>query len=407
MLDLATIQAHGQRLVLCPHCGGNGVLDLLDTSGVGVSTVRSRCLGCGHVSDAFFPSKQNVLRLVKEWDVGSPAHRLNLPTNAPLIVNYGASVDSTALLVAMVDQGIKPDLIIFADTYAERPETYAYLEYFDAWLQDQGFPSITRTAYKPPSAPYDSLESNCLVNETLPSISFRFKSCTLKWKAGAMDRYILGVRRGRNKRAGWAPALDSLARGVKPVKLIGYDAGPIDSCRSTKINEDKNFVYLYPLRDLGWTREDCISAIRAKELVVPIKSSCFYCCSVKEWELNWYSSTHPDLLARALIMEDNAQNGKHGLRSIRGLWAQKQSWREWAESNGVVAPGGYTVIADKKRLLQLAREGIPKMESNLDFALSVELQRHKTSVPCQAAELLFLAAGAADNLPGVDVLLAA
>jgi 3'-phosphoadenosine 5'-phosphosulfate sulfotransferase (PAPS reductase)/FAD synthetase len=44
----------------------------------------------------------------------------------PLVVAYGLGVNSTALLVEFVKQGIRPDLILFADTGGEKPETYAY-----------------------------------------------------------------------------------------------------------------------------------------------------------------------------------------------------------------------------------------------------------------------------------------
>ena len=39
---------------------------------------------------------------------------------------------------------IPVDLILFADTGAEHPHTYAYLEVMDRWLKDHGMPPITR-----------------------------------------------------------------------------------------------------------------------------------------------------------------------------------------------------------------------------------------------------------------------
>jgi 3'-phosphoadenosine 5'-phosphosulfate sulfotransferase (PAPS reductase)/FAD synthetase len=38
-------------------------------------------------------------------------------------VSFGAGVDSTAMLVALRAAGIRPDVITFADTGGERPET--------------------------------------------------------------------------------------------------------------------------------------------------------------------------------------------------------------------------------------------------------------------------------------------
>jgi hypothetical protein len=370
MMAFADIQAHNVLLVLCPHCGGNGEFEI-QTFADDLQTVRTKCMKCGHTSDDFYPSKENVNRLVKEWAEGSPAHRLNLPTDAPIVLNMGLGVDSVALAVSMVNQGIKPDLILFSDVGGERPETYAYLTFFDGWLKTQGFPGITVVRYAPVTAPYTTLEGNVLANETLPSISFRLKNCTLKWKAAVMDAYLLGIRSGKNKRDGWAPALASLAQGKKVIKLIGYDAGPIDSCRSTKITEDKNFRYLYPLRHLGWSREDCITAIRKAGLPQPIKSSCFFCASVKKWELAWYAHSHPDLLIRSLVIEDTARNGKHGLGNVKGLSGQQDSWRTWCEQEGIIKEGSYEIIMPRELLLEIARERMPPMESNLDFALPV------------------------------------
>src|SRR5262249_31380661 len=46
---------------------------------------------------------------------------------SPLVVAYGAGVNSTAMLVEFARRGIRPDLVLFADTSAEKPETYEYL----------------------------------------------------------------------------------------------------------------------------------------------------------------------------------------------------------------------------------------------------------------------------------------
>ena len=42
----------------------------------------------------------------------------------PLVVSYGMGVDSTAMLIGMAQRSIRPDLILFADTGGEKPETY-------------------------------------------------------------------------------------------------------------------------------------------------------------------------------------------------------------------------------------------------------------------------------------------
>lgn len=373
MLSASEINAYGHQLVLCPQCGGQGRFETLGAEPY--MTAKSVCGQCDYASADYYPSRENILRLIKEWSLGLRPPQMELPADgAPVIANYGAGVDSTAMLVHMVEQGIRPDLILFADPGDEKPETYAYLEFFDGWLQGKGFPGITHVAYQPVRAPYSTLEGNCLANETLPSISFRKKSCTLKFKAGVMDAFLLGISRGPNKKPGWEPALNALAQGLKPVKLIGYDNGPLDSCRAVDIEEDKSFRYRYPLRQIKWSREDCILAIHKAGLPVPVKSACFHCASSKPWELYWMGAKHPDLLARALRIEDTARDGKHGLGNVQGLWGQKESWRQWCEQEAIVAPGTYTVIADPQALLQKARALMPPLESNLDFKLPQSIQ---------------------------------
>jgi hypothetical protein len=125
----------------------------------------------------------------------------------PLVVACGLGVDSTALLVGFTRLGIRPDLILFADTGGEKEETYDYHPTLDQFLQDHGLPTVTVvrnivTDFKN-WPPYETLEQNCLTNGTLPSLAFGFKSCSLKWKAAPQHAFV--------KR--WQPALDCWASG--------------------------------------------------------------------------------------------------------------------------------------------------------------------------------------------------
>jgi hypothetical protein len=46
------------------------------------------------------------------------------------VVAYGMGVDSTAMLIGLEQRGIRPDLILFADTGSEKPDTYLYAPIF-------------------------------------------------------------------------------------------------------------------------------------------------------------------------------------------------------------------------------------------------------------------------------------
>ena len=105
---------------------------------------------------------------------GTKAGVFGIPRDgAPIIVCYGGGVDSTAMLIALKRNGIVPDLIMFADTGGEKPETYDYVRALDDWLTSWGAPAVTWVARKPsPRVGYKTLEGNCLDNETLPSLAF-------------------------------------------------------------------------------------------------------------------------------------------------------------------------------------------------------------------------------------------
>ncbi len=108
-----------------------------------------------------------------------------LDLEPPIIVAWGAGVDSTAMLIEMVARGERIDMVLFADTGAEKPETLAFIPIFRAWLAAHGVPSeIVRYAprrFKNWPA-YRTLTENLVTNGTLPSIAFGRGTCSQKWK---------------------------------------------------------------------------------------------------------------------------------------------------------------------------------------------------------------------------------
>ncbi|WP_185642970.1 hypothetical protein, partial [Burkholderia cenocepacia] len=232
-----------------------------------------------------------------------------------VIVCFGAGVDSTAMLVALREADVRPDLITFADTGGEKPETLDHADRTNAILSAWGWPTID-VCRKVPLATtgYADLFGNCLKNETLPSLAFGMKSCSIKWKQIPQDQFIKGVKRGPNAcepHPLWSAAQRS---GERLVKLIGYDCGRADMRRSGSIKEKQDdFDYVYPLQLVGWTRRDCVQAITRAlgAAMVPIKSACFFCPASKQWELYWLAAHHPELLERALILERRALTGRH------------------------------------------------------------------------------------------------
>lgn len=51
------------------------------------------------------------------------------------IVSFGGGTNSAALIVGLQKNNIPVDLITFADTGAEHPHTYRFIEQMNEWLE--------------------------------------------------------------------------------------------------------------------------------------------------------------------------------------------------------------------------------------------------------------------------------
>jgi len=219
-----------------------------------------------------------------------------------LIVAYGAGTNSTALLIEMWKRGIIPDLILFADTGGERPETYWYIIMFSLWLVGHGMPPITTV-----KVTSRTLEEDCLTRKALPSLAYGFKTCSQRFKAEPQNKYVNH----------FPLATEAWKRGEKVIKAIGYDYGEE---RRMKGSGDKKYTNWFPLIEWEMDRDACIKTIADARLPQPGKSSCFFCPSMKKAEILELRNAHPDLLKRALHMESNAE-----LTAISGL-GRSYSW---------------------------------------------------------------------------------
>lgn len=299
-----------------------------------------------------------------------------LPEGHAINVCFGAGVDSTAMLVLMHWWGVRPDIITFADTGAEKPETYRHAKVISDWCESIGFPPVTWCKKVTlPSTRYSDLGGNNVANETLPSLAFGMKSCSIKWKQVPQDYALKGCKAPHNKIPVHQLWLDYKASGKKIVKLIGYDSSPADIRRSSKLKTgDADFIYAYPLQVIGWSRPDCIAAIEKEGLPVPIKSACYFCPASQKWELWWLAGAHPKLFLEALRMEWIAMTGHHSRwDGDLGSWAdvikgdtfpsakgtvglgRNFSWNFWARENLVVDIEG-NFIANKEWCLKKAEQ---------------------------------------------------
>jgi len=224
-----------------------------------------------------------------------------------LIVSYGGGVNSTAMLFQMAKLRMPIDLIMFADTGVEWPETYEHVRLADHRFQTVlGTPPMTRVAYK------ETIEDGCLRRATLPSVAFGFgrHACGHKYKIYPQEKYAKA----------WGPYKQAIARGEEVRWAFGFDAK--ETKRKAKV--PRGVTPIYPLREWNWDRAACIDACREFGLM-PRKSSCWCCPAMKKPDILELAEKHPDLLERALRIEDNALPS---LKKIKGL-GSRFNWREF------------------------------------------------------------------------------
>jgi len=236
--------------------------------------------------------------------------------DSPKVVSFGGGTNSTAMLILLFETQIRPDLILFADTGGEKPHTYEHVSVVSDWCKHVGFPEIIVVKKRGRVYVGETLEENCLRKNCLPPVAYGFKTCSIKYKVQPQDMFLNN----------WDPAKDAWKSGNKVVKYIGFDA---DEGRRVKHSEDVKYANKYPLISADWGREECVDAIARHNLPQPGKSACFFCPSSKKHEILELRDNYPDLMRRALAMEDQAQ-----LTSVKGL-GRRFSWRAYLEGQDV------------------------------------------------------------------------
>lgn len=244
--------------------------------------------------------------------------------DVPVICAMGVGNNSIALATKMVQLKMPLNLILFADTVGEKPKTYAYRDMFSKWLQDRGYPEITTVQKVKANGDLQGLEEDCLEEHMLPSVAYGFKTCSQKFKIAPQDKYINN----------WPPAKKAWKEGKKVIKLIGIHA---EEAHRVKIEEDKKYIYKYPLIEWDMGSDECKETILDEGLPLPGKSACFFCPASKKHEI---LKLPKDLQERAIAMERNAK-----LTSIKGL-GRYFSWE-------------YLIKADREQLKLFDNDFMP------------------------------------------------
>lgn len=235
-----------------------------------------------------------------------------------LAVSFGGGTNSTAMLCGFRERGLRPDVILFADTGNEKPHTYEHVAFMSAQVQAWwGVP--LETVFPTRKGEPITLEQDCLNKGLLPSLAYGRRSCSQRFKHEPLEKRLVKWAREHKvseitKAIGYG--YDEMGRGRTAPEMSALAVG---------ISEK----FWYPLREWRWGRAECVAAIARHGLPQPGKSACWFCPASKKSEVIWLRDTHPSLYAAAVHMEDTARDGKHGLDTVKGL-GRNFAWKDLA-----------------------------------------------------------------------------
>lgn len=216
------------------------------------------------------------------------------------VLGLSGGKDSAALAIYLKDQGKVPDIeYFFADTGAELPEVYAYLDRLEAYLGKE----IIRLNSGREFEHHLKLHGNFL-----PSVRQRW--CTRAMKIEPFERF------------------------VGDDEVITYIGIRADEDRDGYFNPGKpNIKAVFPFKEAGLIREDIFRILEESDVGVPeyyqwrSRSGCYFCFFQRRDEWLGLARHHPDLFEKAKHLEklDNI-NGE------RYTWVQGMTLDELIEN---------------------------------------------------------------------------
>lgn len=225
------------------------------------------------------------------------------------VLSLGAGVNSTALMIWLIQKQKKLDEVVFADTGGEVPETYETLAKAESYLgrHDIPFRIVTTTN--------GTLFDCCWRRKVIPSQIWRWS--TRDFKIRPIYKYYEAL-------------------GVHVYQYVGIAYDELHRMKDSMVPFVTN---LYPLVDQRFTREDCAKIIRRARFPMPVRSGCYFCPfnSTERW--TWLRLNHPNLFDRAMELEEHS---KHFPRQK----LEDHTLRVLGETIDKSRPNGHTGVED-------------------------------------------------------------
>ncbi len=212
------------------------------------------------------------------------------------ILSFGAGLQTTALAILVAQGKVQVAAVVFADTGAEKPETYWYMDnYTKPLIESMEIPfHVVHSTRKSENMGLYGWLYNM---SDIPNVRGR-RQCSWHFKRQVIDRYY-----------------------PQALNLVGFSV-------EEKVRADKALCKTdqHPLIELGLTGSDCRQIIQDYGWPIPTKSSCFFCPFQRPAEWQWLKRTHRDLFDKALALEARFYERKPQFRNDMGLFGGKPLW---------------------------------------------------------------------------------
>lgn len=196
------------------------------------------------------------------------------------ILSFGAGLNSTALLVFLINNNYPLDGVVFADTGGEVPETYEHLKIVDSYLSKHGIP------FKIVKSKNGTLYETCMRRKVTPSQIWRWS--TRDYKITPIHAHYRSLK-------------------VFVNQYLGISFEERNRMKGARVSYVKN---IFPLVENKLTRHDCIDTICQGDFdfPMPVRSGCFFCPfnSLSRWKEIY--EKHRNLYNKAMVLEENSKH---------------------------------------------------------------------------------------------------
>lgn len=212
------------------------------------------------------------------------------------ILSLGAGVQSStmALMASKGELGYDVDCAIFADTQSEPASVYEWLE----WLKTQlTFPLhiVTQGSLHDESLKIFTSKTNSkYMKSAIPAYldgemgkGIMMRQCTYDFKIKPINKKIKSLYKKQNVNS-----------------LLGIST---NEAGRMKLSREKYITNVYPLIELGMSRNDCLQWMEKNQYPKPPRSSCYFCPFHSNREWHDLKTQQPTEFAKAIKYEKEYQ----------------------------------------------------------------------------------------------------